>query len=896
MAKPCSWDTDDNLAQIESAYTQEGIGAYWPEEKEPVRNALAAICRNLAPGRYQFKEILGVGGSGIVARLSDSHFPTVDNALKFPRPVPGKVALVASLLTKEIKYLAQLRHANIVRILDYGEIPNVPSYRKLPYYLMEAVEGSKSRRYIKEAPSTERLLQLVRDAADVLCYLHSFDAAGFAHLDLKPGNFVVDKHGRAIMIDLGTCKRLSATDADETTIACTQSFAHPELVRTLMEDPSDENRAKGNLPRSTIKPIWDLWSLGLTIVSWLGLDHKSGEMEYKNVIPALDVYTRKYLFLLIGRLLAGPNIPLWLEKHIGLSSSFLASVRITNSEELRDLVLRVQGSSNPLLQIPELAAAQTNTVQAAPDVHVAVTEALKEVLYHRLFRRLNSISQLGLVSQVYPGAKHSRREHSLGTYANVQRMVSVLYNDQSSPLFRQLITEGDIRALLLAALLHDLGHFPLAHDLEEIDSSMFDHAEITESMLRGVWEKKKRGSRKLKFESLDHVFELWKVPADRVLLILNAKPGNLDANPKDKLLRSIISGPIDADKLDYLFRDSRHLDLPYPRGIDVERLFGCLTTVVVSKHEGGARDVPVLGVQAKGKVTAEFLTMARYAMFSQAYWHHAVRAQKAMLFRAVEALLVAKPLDHQWRELQSDFIEMVAGLPESLYRPEPEARTLFDGAAKQDPWRLAGRGTDLSATDAAVLSWFQLRLEGGNAPEARLIESILRRQLFKRLWVVSREMEPGLWDKIVERWGKLQRLEKHKLAHAFEATVSKKIKERGLVDVTEMAGKTASERIERATAGRTPWLLIDVPGERPGSEVPLYYVLEGQRRSLRKDDRSVGDLQQSEVWVDYAKNLIRTAGKVRVFCDPELVDSVEASIEWPVGAGYLLTAIDQVSG
>jgi HD superfamily phosphohydrolase len=178
------------------------------------------------------------------------------------------------------------------------------------------------------------------------------------------------------------------------------------------------------------------------------------------------------------------------------------------------------------------------------------------------------------------------------------------------------------------------------------------------------------------------VFDIWKVPPDRVLSLLNAKPSNLDANPKDKLLRSIISGPIDADKLDYLFRDSRHLDLPYPRGVDVERLFGCLTTVVVSKHEGGARDVPVLGVQAKGKVTAEFLTMARYAMFSQAYWHHAVRAQKAMLFRAVEALLVAKPSDSRWRELQSDFIEMVTSLPESLYRPEPEARTLFGSSPK----------------------------------------------------------------------------------------------------------------------------------------------------------------------------------------------------------------------
>ena len=95
---------------------------------------------------------------------------------------------------------------------------------------------------------------------------------------------------------------------------------------------------------------------------------------------------------------------------------------------------------------------------------------------------------------------------------------------------------------------------------------------------------------------------------------------------------------------------------------------------------------------------------------------------------------------------------------------------------------------------------------------------------------------------------------------------------------------------------RIPWLLRDIPGERPGSEMALNYVLEGQRRGLRKDDRSVGEFETSEIWNEYARRLVRTAGKVRVFCHPEFVDSVEATVRWRVGVPDLVAAIEAVSG
>jgi HD superfamily phosphohydrolase len=886
------WDIQKLLNDIREEYYNQNLESYWTQEKDSVEAALLNISKSIDSERFTPKAVLGVGGSGIVVRFSDSKFAFVDRALKFPRPIPGKVRIVTDLFDKEIQYLAEIQHPRIVQIHDYNSLNDIEQYSSLPYYFMDCIDGDTSRQYIKKHP--KELLPIIESLADILTYLHCFPKCGFAHLDVKPDNFVVTSEGRAIMIDLGTCKKITESE-DTTTVACTRSFAHPELIRKLTADPSDDNRAKGDIVRSAIDPNWDLWAFALTILSWLGIDHQSGETEFTDVLQELEPYTRKYLFLLVARILAGPVCPGWLQKRVGLSSSFLESIPVKTAPDLLEYIGRLTGSVNTLDQIPQLTGSQTDTIQAAPSQHITVTAAVKKVIETRTFRRLNSITQLGMVSQVYPSAKHSRREHSLGTYANVCRMLVALYNDKASPLFRQLCDKSDISALLLTALFHDIGQFPLAHDLEEIDESIFNHDELTEAKIRGSWNKKKKGFKKVTFESLEPVFKEWGVTERQVLRILSARAKNYQASVKDKLLRSLLSGPIDADKLDYLLRDGRQLGLPYPNAIDVERLFACVTAVVIDRLEGGYSDIPTLGVQAKGKVTADFLTLARYAMFSQAYWHHAVRAQKAMLFRAVQSLL----LDHRGkiklRELRTDFVQMTSELPESLYLNQPSQNILFKEDTNTWPISGIGRGTDFAATDAAVLAWFHEHLRRSNLPEKVLIEGILTRRLFKRLWVVSKEMEPTIWDKIMNLWTKLNRDQLHNVAHKFEELISDQLSTDGYIDVTTMPKETASDRIDRATKGYVPWLLIDIPGSRPGSQVPLYYVLEGQRRSLRKDDRTVGDLQKSKIWDEYANNLLSAAGKIRIFCDPKLVDSVEASMEWRKGIDSLITALEQVS-
>lgn len=869
--------TFDPETELQERYHKDRLDDYWERERDDVLSALQAIMNDLASSRYQPTSVLGVGGSGIVIRLHDTKFQHRDKALKFPRPVPGKVALISEMVTKEIAHLSQLRHPGLVTILDHNMLTGVTGYPSLPYYLMEYVDGKPSRDFVRQDSTSEPTFNsIILSAARTLNYLASSNHAGFVHLDIKPDNIMVTREGSPVFIDLGTCKRLQ-DGPSATMVMCTRSFAHPVLIRRLAKDPSDENRSKGDIPRSDIDPAWDLWSFGLTLLDWIGLDPDDGEVLEGAIYPRLSPYSRKYYLFLAARLLSySPRD--WLTRSVKLSVDVLKDFPVTDSHELCDILGRLNGSNQPLASIPEVSAHELRTIQAASGRHVPITPRLKLVLEHRLFRRLNNITQLGLVSQVYPGAKHTRREHSLGTYANTCLVLQILYDDPFSPLFRQIIREKDCLNLLLVSLLHDLGQFPLAHDLEEIDSSIFDHNELTNSMLRGEWAKKKRGARKIEFDSLLPIFEAWKSNYDDLITILDARSGHTSAGRREKLLRSIISGAVDADKLDYLFRDARHTDVPYPLGVDVERLLQTLTVAIVGRVEGGARDVPTLAVHAKGRVAAEYLTIARYAMFSQVYWHHTVRAQKAMLFRAVEGLL-GELRNHESRaKFKTDFLEMVSDLPESLYLPEQNI--LFPetpGRMKLSNW---GAGTDLSPTDAAVLSWFREKLVRSDRPEAALIDGILHRRLFKRLWVVSMDMEETRWKNVVSLWEQLGRVERYRASLEFERDISREMKTRGARSVTKMKAEAAKEIIDDSVAAEVPWLLIDIPGARPGAEVGLHYVLEGQRRSLRKEDQAVGDLQSSQVWDQYAKHLREAAGKIRVFCDPELVDSVEASVEW----------------
>lgn len=229
------------------------------------------------------------------------------------------------------------------------------------------------------------------------------------------------------------------------------------------------------------------------------------------------------------------------------------------------------------------------------------------------FLRLDGIKQLGFVSRVWPGAKHSRFEHSLGVFALARRALASLRYTEGCPI----PSAGDRATLEAAALLHDIGHYPFSHAIEELGSPVVHHEavgrDIVESgTVAGVLERE------------------WRVDPRRVADLIDR--GNA-LSPAGALLSGLLSGTLDMDKLDYLPRDAKACNVPYGR-VDTARLLGAL---LVAEVQGAPRIV----VGEKGVSPLHSLINARQEMFDNVYWHHTNRACMSMLLRAVQDALIA---------------------------------------------------------------------------------------------------------------------------------------------------------------------------------------------------------------------------------------------------------------
>ncbi|MBN1590901.1 MAG: HD domain-containing protein [Pirellulales bacterium] len=276
-----------------------------------------------------------------------------------------------------------------------------------------------------------------------------------------------------------------------------------------------------------------------------------------------------------------------------------------------------------LLDIPEIGGldSRKSVLRIPPEIDVPLTPRVRQLIDAPEFRRLNQISQLGLVSLVYPAAGHTRFEHSLGVYRLALLFLRRLAHDRR---FAQAITAADAERLLAAALLHDLGHWPFCHPIEDIDlPGVPSHELFANSFL-------------LEGEIADVLRTDWGIAPREVVALLAEKP----RDRASRVLASMLSGPVDIDKMDYLFRDSLHAGVPYGRNFDHQRLIGSLCL----NEQGDS-----LAITDKGKTAAEMMVFSRYVMFSEVYWHHGVRAATAMLQRAFYLLSAELELDTLFR-------------------------------------------------------------------------------------------------------------------------------------------------------------------------------------------------------------------------------------------------------
>ena len=239
----------------------------------------------------------------------------------------------------------------------------------------------------------------------------------------------------------------------------------------------------------------------------------------------------------------------------------------------------------------------------------------QDIMDTTVFQRLRRIKQLALASLVYPGAVHTRFEHSLGVMHLAGKIAQRFLSDEESRLVR------------LAGLLHDLGHGPFSHVSEELLDKFYDREKI--QVPEGT-----QPHELVTWEIIRCNTELKKLLSDRDR---EAIIGLLSGTRGDRLLKDIVSGPLDADKQDYLLRDSYYCGVRY--GIyDLDRLLETLEVL----DDGDER---VLAISEDGVHALEQFVLAKYYMNTQVYRHKVRLITDAMLVRAVELGIVEDGLD-----------------------------------------------------------------------------------------------------------------------------------------------------------------------------------------------------------------------------------------------------------
>ncbi|MFJ5717045.1 HD domain-containing protein [Neobacillus sp. NPDC093127] len=298
-------------------------------------------------------------------------------------------------------------------------------------------------------------------------------------------------------------------------------------------------------------------------------------------------------------------------------------------------------------------------------VHVR-DRAIWDLIGTKEFQRLRRIKQLGTTFLTFHGAEHSRFNHSLGVYEIVRRIIDDVFAG------RPEWDDNDRLLTLCAALLHDLGHGPFSHSFEKVFD--FDHEDFTRKIILGETE-------------VNEI--LLKVGPD-----FPAKVAEVIAKTSEKkLVISLISSQIDADRMDYLQRDAYFTGVSYGH-FDMERILRVMRP----------REDQVV-IKKSGMHAVEDYIMSRYQMYWQVYFHPVSRSAEVILTKIL----------HRAKQL---FEENYAFKYEPLH-----FTSIFHGQVTLEDY--------LKLDESVILYYFQIWQEEEDAILRDLCRRFVNRNLFK---------------------------------------------------------------------------------------------------------------------------------------------------------------------
>ena len=224
-------------------------------------------------------------------------------------------------------------------------------------------------------------------------------------------------------------------------------------------------------------------------------------------------------------------------------------------------------------------------------------------------QRLRRIRQLGFSYLVYPGANHTRFEHSLGVY----HLMNVL-------LDRLEVAKEEEKELLVASLIHDVGHGPYSHVTEPLIKRFTgkSHEDIEDIIF---------GQDATLSKTIAEVLEEYRLDKRKIISYIKGERAEYEA---ERVFAKILNGEIDVDKMDYLVRDSYYTGVAYGVVDNIRLIQG------LDFFKGS------LVITEKGILPAEYLLFSRFLMYPTVYNHHTSRIAQLMLLKALDDFIESK--------------------------------------------------------------------------------------------------------------------------------------------------------------------------------------------------------------------------------------------------------------
>lgn len=468
--------------------------------------------------------------------------------------------------------------------------PDSTDMISIPYTVTEFIDGPNLEVLFNDEnknlcmqifKNEEAVFLLFAQIINGIEYLHK---NSFYHCDIAPKNIFVkaDTDGEflAVIGDLGAGKTIQPSSFSATRVIGTWNYM-PTNVQTLKNKEISYDVFCG------LQPNWDIFSTVKTL---------------KEIIENLKIKD-------------------WFKFDYWNLDRLYEKLSENNYSNISDIAIDIdylRPTSNQIFRLDELSEASKSIGQILLPINsVYLSRRMRDLAKHDMLLRLMDVPQLLEGATTFPGANHTRYEHSLGTYELMRKaMLALLRNKE----YAKFLSEKYVIIGLLAALLSSLSNFPYSYAINELqaqEKELFDEIS-SRKLFNKLINSESRVSHKSLAECINELFGEYKIDISDIEYVIFGKESKEVRNKALEVLNYILNSSVGVRIVDYMMRDSHHIGLTYK--IDTADLFKSMS-IINSEF----------CLRQPGITSAEQIITNRYWLFKRIYWSDPNRANAALL-------------------------------------------------------------------------------------------------------------------------------------------------------------------------------------------------------------------------------------------------------------------------